>query len=150
MTPIPNVYPLIKWIFLAAPNVLRRLPLARRTYTTRRKFWRRFTHLQQWSSGRIHRCHRCDPGSIPGCCILHPRWSQNSADPEKQKESLRNASPTSRSEQSQVASAGKAKKADPQSSRPHSCAGTRTHIPHTTCRIPIEIALWKHRNPCAL
>ena len=20
----------------------------------------------QWSSGRIHRCHRCDPGSIPG------------------------------------------------------------------------------------
>ena len=22
--------------------------------------------MQQWSSGRIHRCHRCDPGSIPG------------------------------------------------------------------------------------
>ena len=20
----------------------------------------------QWSRGRIHRCHRCDPGSIPG------------------------------------------------------------------------------------
>ena len=34
----------------------------------------------QWSSGRIHRCHRCDPGSIPGWCIcslvacdVHPR-----------------------------------------------------------------------------
>lgn len=25
-----------------------------------------FWHLHQWSSGRIHRCHRCDPGSIPG------------------------------------------------------------------------------------
>ena len=24
----------------------------------------------QWSSGRIHRCHRCDPGSIPGWCML--------------------------------------------------------------------------------
>ena len=24
------------------------------------------THQHQWSSGRIHRCHRCDPGSIPG------------------------------------------------------------------------------------
>jgi hypothetical protein len=23
-------------------------------------------HEHQWSSGRIHRCHRCDPGSIPG------------------------------------------------------------------------------------
>ena len=23
-------------------------------------------HSHQWSSGRIHRCHRCDPGSIPG------------------------------------------------------------------------------------
>lgn len=23
-------------------------------------------HQHQWSSGRIHRCHRCDPGSIPG------------------------------------------------------------------------------------
>ena len=23
-------------------------------------------HLHQWSSGRIHRRHRCDPGSIPG------------------------------------------------------------------------------------
>ena len=23
----------------------------------------------QWSSGRIHRCHRCDPGSIRGGCI---------------------------------------------------------------------------------
>ena len=22
----------------------------------------------QWSSGRIHRCHQCDPGSIPGWC----------------------------------------------------------------------------------
>ena len=25
----------------------------------------------QWSSGRIHRCHRCDPGPIPGRCILY-------------------------------------------------------------------------------
>ena len=24
------------------------------------------SQLHQWSSGRIHRCHRCDPGSIPG------------------------------------------------------------------------------------
>ena len=24
----------------------------------------------QWSSGRIHRCHRCDPGSIPSGHIL--------------------------------------------------------------------------------
>ena len=24
----------------------------------------------QGSSGRIHRCHRCGPGSIPGCCIF--------------------------------------------------------------------------------
>ena len=24
------------------------------------------SHQHQWSSGRIHRCHRCDPGSIPG------------------------------------------------------------------------------------
>ena len=24
----------------------------------------------QWSSGRIHRCHRCDPGSIPGWCTV--------------------------------------------------------------------------------
>ena len=24
--------------------------------------------LHQWSSGRIHRCHRCDPGSIPRWC----------------------------------------------------------------------------------
>ena len=24
----------------------------------------------QWSSGRIHRCHRCDPGSIPGWCTF--------------------------------------------------------------------------------
>ena len=23
-------------------------------------------HEHQWSNGRIHRCHRCDPGSIPG------------------------------------------------------------------------------------
>ena len=23
-------------------------------------------HWHQWSSGRIHRCYRCDPGSIPG------------------------------------------------------------------------------------
>ncbi len=27
-------------------------------------------YQHQWSSGRIHRCHRCDPGSIPGWCIL--------------------------------------------------------------------------------
>ena len=27
---------------------------------------RRFLPAHQWSSGRIHRCHRCDPGSIPG------------------------------------------------------------------------------------
>ena len=27
----------------------------------------------QWSSGRIHRCHRCDPGSIPGWCICTRR-----------------------------------------------------------------------------
>ena len=26
----------------------------------------RFFQQHQWSSGRIHRCHRCDPGSIPG------------------------------------------------------------------------------------
>ena len=27
-----------------------------------------YNHISkhQWSSGRIHRCHRCDPGSIPG------------------------------------------------------------------------------------
>ena len=25
--------------------------------------------MHQWSNGRIHRCHRCDPGSIPGWCI---------------------------------------------------------------------------------
>ena len=24
------------------------------------------TQQHQWSSGRIHRCHRCGPGSIPG------------------------------------------------------------------------------------
>ena len=24
----------------------------------------------QWSSGRTHRCHRCDPGSNPGCSIF--------------------------------------------------------------------------------
>ena len=24
--------------------------------------------MHWWSSGRIHRCHRCDPGSIPGQC----------------------------------------------------------------------------------
>ena len=23
-------------------------------------------YVHQWFSGRIHRCHRCDPGSIPG------------------------------------------------------------------------------------
>jgi hypothetical protein len=31
-----------------------------------------------WSSGRIHRCHRCDPGSIPGWCTLmamHPQFN---------------------------------------------------------------------------
>ena len=28
-------------------------------------------HWHQWSSGRIHRCHRCDPGSIPGWCIFN-------------------------------------------------------------------------------
>ena len=27
---------------------------------------RQNSHKHQWSSGRIHRCHRCDPGSIPG------------------------------------------------------------------------------------
>ena len=27
-------------------------------------------HMHQWSSGRIHRCHRCDPGSIPGWCNI--------------------------------------------------------------------------------
>ena len=28
-------------------------------------------HLKhRWSSGRIHRCHRCDPGSIPGRCTF--------------------------------------------------------------------------------
>ena len=32
-------------------------------------------HRHQWSSGRIHRCHRCDPGSIPGWCI----WSHLAA-----------------------------------------------------------------------
>jgi hypothetical protein len=26
----------------------------------------RHCRKHQWSSGRIHRCHRCDPGSIPG------------------------------------------------------------------------------------
>ena len=26
----------------------------------------RSRHEHQWSSGRIHCCHRCDPGSIPG------------------------------------------------------------------------------------
>ena len=25
-----------------------------------------YSRMHQWSSGRIHRCHRCDPGSIPG------------------------------------------------------------------------------------
>ena len=30
-------------------------------------------HQHRWSSGRIHRCHRCDPGSIPGRCIF---WGQ--------------------------------------------------------------------------
>ena len=28
--------------------------------------------MHRWSSGRIHRCHRCDPGSIPGRCIALP------------------------------------------------------------------------------
>ena len=30
----------------------------------------RCKHIPQhrWSSGTIHRCHRCDPGSIPGRC----------------------------------------------------------------------------------
>ncbi len=28
------------------------------------------TAAHHWSSGRIHRCHRCDPGSIPGWCIF--------------------------------------------------------------------------------
>ena len=27
---------------------------------------RRMRYGHQWSSGRIHRCHGCDPGSIPG------------------------------------------------------------------------------------
>ena len=27
-------------------------------------------YQHQWSSGRIHRFHRCDPGSIPGWCNL--------------------------------------------------------------------------------
>ena len=26
---------------------------------------------QQGSSSRMHRCHRCGPGSMPGCCIFH-------------------------------------------------------------------------------
>ena len=30
--------------------------------------WDWKTTMHQWSSGRIHRCHRCDPGSIPGWC----------------------------------------------------------------------------------
>ena len=32
-----------------------------------------YTHQHRWSSGRIHRCHRCDPGSIPGRCIVSAR-----------------------------------------------------------------------------
>ena len=37
--------------------------------------WLIRTQLHQWSSGRIHRRHRCDPGSIPGWCIsaMHAR-----------------------------------------------------------------------------
>lgn len=27
-----------------------------------------------WSSGRIHGCHPCDPGSIPGRCTLFPPY----------------------------------------------------------------------------
>ena len=35
---------------------------------------------RQWSRGRIHRCHRCDPGSIPGCgTFLHVYLFSNSA-----------------------------------------------------------------------
>jgi hypothetical protein len=30
------------------------------------------TNSRHWSSGRIYRCHRCDPGSIPGWRILFP------------------------------------------------------------------------------
>ena len=42
----------------------------------------------QWSSGTIHRCHQCDPGSIPGSLILlmlesrkHNRERSNLNDP---------------------------------------------------------------------
>ena len=33
------------------------------------KFFCNIDRQHQWSSGRIHPCHRCDPGSIPGWCI---------------------------------------------------------------------------------
>ena len=38
-----------------------------------RDWWRK---RQCVVSGRIHRCHRCDPGSIPGWCLLpsFPMW----------------------------------------------------------------------------
>ena len=40
--------------------------------------WQCGYHWHQWSSGRIHCCHRCDPGSIPGWCIYHSAqfWHQ--------------------------------------------------------------------------
>ena len=41
------------------------------------------THQHQWSSGRIHRCHRCDPGSDSrlmqfalSCICAHVLWEK--------------------------------------------------------------------------
>ena len=38
----------------------------RKTHADQQKVEASRFHQHQWSSGRIHRCHRCDPGSIPG------------------------------------------------------------------------------------
>ena len=38
--------------------------------------------LHRWSNGRIHRCHRCDPGSIPGRCTWWALWQLSPATPK--------------------------------------------------------------------
>ena len=52
--------------FIAARRVLGILPRARALRLSNMIALFAKAQQHQWSSGRIHRCHRCDPGSIPG------------------------------------------------------------------------------------
>ena len=69
-------------------------PMARAV--ARSRWLYRGPQLHRWSSGRIHRCHRCDPGSIPGRCMLFGKGKSSVTMSQSESDSSRKVTESTR------------------------------------------------------